>query len=136
MEKERKRQHDEEYGDLYENYWMDEDDDAMVSYVSNSQTQEEKEMFDEAERQEKEALVRYKKNEKKKKMQAKREQVKKAMATPLSPLPERELCQYEKIRENIIKEREEALAKHEFFEDLHRTKVKIGLYQKDKPKNT
>ena len=45
---------------------MDEDDDAMVSYVSNNQTQEEKEMFDEAERQEKEALVRYKKNEKKK----------------------------------------------------------------------
>ena len=136
LEKERKRQHDEEYGELYENYWMDEDDDAMVSYVSNSQTQEEKEMIDEAERQEKEALVRYKKNEKKKKMQAKREQVKKAMATPLPPLPERELCQYEKIRENIIKEREEAFAKLKFFEDLHRTKVKIGLYKKDKPKNT
>ena len=136
LEKERKRQHDEECGELYENYWMDEDDDAMVSYVSNSQTQEEKEMIDEAERQEKEALVRYKKNEKKKKMQAKREQVKKAMATPLPPLPERELCQYEKIRENIIKEREEAFAKLKFFEDLHRTKVKIGLYQKDKPKNT
>ena len=33
---------------------------------------------------------------------------KEAMATPISPLPEHELCPYEKIRENIIQERENA----------------------------
>ena len=40
------------------------------------------------------------------------------MARPIDPLPERELCQYEKIREDIIQEREEALAKFCFYEDL------------------
>ena len=46
-------------------------------------------------------------------MQAKREQVKKAMATPLPPLPERELCQYEKIREN--KEERRSIGKARVF---------------------
>ena len=48
---------------------------------------------------------------------------------PIDPLPERELCQYEKIRESIIKEREEAMAKSKFFEDLNNTKRGIGLYK-------
>ena len=94
VQKEKKRQHDEEYGDLYENYWMDEEEDFRVANVSKSLTQGEKEIFDEAEMQEMEALMRYKKNERKKKMQAKREQVKDAITSPLPPLPERELCAY------------------------------------------
>ena len=40
--------------------------------------------------------------------------MKRAAAKPIDPLPERELCQYEKIREDIIKER--------FFEELNKTK--------------
>ena len=54
------------------------------------------------------------------------------MAQPIDPLPERELCQYEKIRENIIKEREEAMAKYNFFENLNDTKKDIGFYKADK----
>ena len=50
------------------------------------------------------------------------------MARPIDPLPERELCQYEKIREDIIQEREEALAKFCFYEDLYKTKKAIGFY--------
>ena len=70
-------------------------------------------------------------------MQAKRERMKNAIATPLPPLHERDLCEYEKIRENIIKEREEALARFQFFKDLHRTKVNTGLYSyHTEPKKT
>ena len=54
------------------------------------------------------------------------------MNTPLDPLPERDLCDYEKIRENNINEREEAMSKSGFFEDLIAYKKKIGL-QKEQP---
>ena len=54
---------------------------------------------------------------------------KEKMAMPIDPLPERELCQYEKIRESIIKEREEAMAKSKLFEDLNNPKRGIGLYK-------
>ena len=78
---------------LYENYWMDEEDDVRVTNKSKRLTQGEKEMFDEAERQEMEVLIRYKKkDERKKKMQAKRERMKNAIATPLPTLHERDLC--------------------------------------------
>ena len=53
------------------------------------------------------------------------------MAKPIDPLPERELCQYERIREDIIKEREEAMAKFKFFENLEKTKKSIGIYKHD-----
>ena len=49
------------------------------------------------------------------------------MATPLDPLPETELCPYEKLRESNIKEREEAMLESGFFEDLEKTKNEIGL---------
>ena len=39
------------------------------------------------------------------------------MAKPIDPLSERELCQFEKIRENIIKKREEAMARYNFFQE-------------------
>ena len=41
------------------------------------------------------------------------------MEEPLPPLPEKELCEYEKQRERNIKEREEAMAASDFFEDLN-----------------
>ena len=46
------------------------------------------------------------------------------------PRPERQLCRYEQIREDIVRERKEAMAKCNFFEDLHTTKTKIGFYSK------
>ena len=49
------------------------------------------------------------------------------MKIPIDPLPESELCPYEKLRENNIKERLEAMRKCGFFEDLDSCKKDIGL---------
>ena len=49
------------------------------------------------------------------------------MNTPLKPLPERELCKYEKIREEIIRERMEAMNKCNFFKELNEMKSKMGI---------
>ena len=49
------------------------------------------------------------------------------MAKPLPALPERELCAYEKIREDNIMERESAMAECGFFNELRKTKIEIGL---------
>ena len=75
---------------LYENYWMDEEDDVRVTNISKRLTQGEKEMFDVAERHKMEVLTRYKKKEEN---------------------------ANEKIRENIVKEREETLVRFQFFKD-------------------
>ena len=54
------------------------------------------------------------------------------MDKPVNPLPAREMCLYERIREGNIKEREEAMAKSNFFEDLLDAKKDMGLYGKTK----
>jgi hypothetical protein len=88
----------------------------------------------EAEKREMEAIVEQRKRDKLEEKKKKERERKEQMAKPIDPLPERELCQYEKIRENIIKEREEAMAKYNFFENLKNTKRDIGLYKEDTPK--
>ena len=45
-------------------------------------------------------------------------------------LPNRVLCRYEQIREDNIREREDAMAKINFYESLDKTKEDIGLYSK------
>ena len=62
------------------------------------------------------------------------------MKVPLDPLPDRQLCEYEKIREDIIEERRLAM---EQCKDLKNTKKEIGfevqkekLRKKDKIKTT
>ena len=57
--------------------------------------------------------------------------MKEAIAIPVAPAPEKELCAYEKIREDIIKEREAAMAKCKFFEDLDQLKKDVGFETKD-----
>ena len=57
--------------------------------------------------------------------------LKQAPKKPLKPLPEMEMCQYEKIREDIINERQEAMAKFGFYEDLEKTKQEVWLTSKD-----
>ena len=57
------------------------------------------------------------------------------MAKPIDPLPERELCQYEKIRENILNEREEVMDRYNFLENRNDAKRKMlrkqtGLWMK------
>jgi hypothetical protein len=49
------------------------------------------------------------------------------MATPIDPLPEKELCSYEKLRDDIIKEREKAMMECGFFDELNKTKKEFGL---------
>ena len=46
----------------------------------------------------------------------------------MAPLPKRELCRYEQIREDNIREREDAMVKFNFYESLDKTKEDIGLY--------
>ena len=57
---------------------------------------------------------------------------KEAMATPINCLPERDLCAYEKMREDKIREREEVMAKSGFFETLTAYKKEIGFEEKEK----
>ena len=59
---------------------------------------------------------------------------KKVSAELVHPRPERDMCRYEKLREDIIKEREEAMVKFNFYEELQQTKTDIGLYSKETPK--
>ena len=59
---------------------------------------------------------------------------KEAMATPINALPERELCDYEKLRLNNIEERQMAMMECGFFEDLMNIKKDIGLAKEDNEK--
>ena len=100
------------------------EDDGWYSIL----TKEEKDMIEKEEKREREAMANQIKLEQKDRREKKKEKLRQAMARPIDPLPERELCQYEKIREDIIQEREEALAKFCFYEDLYKTKQAIGFY--------
>ena len=90
-------------------------------------TKEEQKQVEQEEQREREATVTRIREEQKAKRLIKREELKRANAKPIDPLPERELCQYEKIREDIIRDRQEAMAKFGFFEDLNKTKEAIGF---------
>ena len=72
--------------------------------------------------------LRQKKNEERKeKRKQKMEEIKNAMKRPINPLPESELCDYEKLREKNIKEREDAMRESGFYEGLLTYKRHIGL---------
>ena len=49
------------------------------------------------------------------------------MNNPINPIPERELCEYEKLRMSNIEEREKAMAESGFFDDTNEYKRKIGM---------
>ena len=57
------------------------------------------------------------------------------MGKPVNPLPVQEMCLYEKIRKDNIKEREEAMANCNFFEDLLEAKSKMGFFPGEKKTN-
>ena len=75
--------------------------DYGETFFNSPPTEEEKIIHREAEQQEFKWFV----EERTKKQREKRKQNdlenKKAMATPIDPLPEHELCTYEKLKENI-----------------------------------
>ena len=56
--------------------------------------------------------------EAKNKRKEKQESLKAAMTVPLPAFPEEELCPYEQLRANNIREIEEAMKESDFFEDL------------------
>ena len=74
-----------------------------------------------------EEITKHRKKEQKEQRQKIERERKEAMKVPLDPLPERQLCEYEKIREDIIKERRLAMEQCKFFEDLKNTKREIGF---------
>ena len=84
------------------------------------------------------AMLEEKKRLQKEKRKKIQKEQKEAMDKPLDPIPEKELCEYEKLRNRNIKEIEEAMAANNFFEDLREYKKEIGFrIQKTKqiPKN-
>ena len=101
LEIEKKNKIEEEM--YWEDFSMSENDEPEEAVTYVTITKEQAEYFEEEERA---AMIKYKKQKEKKKRQQKRENIKKALSKPLKPLPTRELCPYEKIREQIIKERE------------------------------
>ena len=72
--------------------------------------------------EEKKEMVRVKRREK-------REKLKAAMKVPIKPFPRKELCEYEKIRNNIVQERQEAMLKSGLFDDVEKHKIMIGLFK-------
>ena len=95
-------------------------------------TEEEKKIAREADEREFEWYVEQRAEERKEKRKQKYKENKEKMATPIDPLPKPKLCAYEKIRDDIIEEREKALRESGFFEDLKKTKREIGLTKNKK----
>ena len=101
----------DQHGESGEWFWTCKDppkDEDSCCYLPL--TAEEKKEVLEAEKRELEAMMEQRKKDKLEEKRKKDKERKEQMAKPIDPLPERELCQYEKIRESIIKEREEAMA--------------------------
>ena len=74
-----------------------------------------------------EAEIKEQERRHKEKRKGKRDELKAAMKVPTKAFPEKEKFQYEKIREDNIKEREKAMEESGFYKDLGDYKKKIGL---------
>ena len=61
----------------------------------------------------------------------KQDQLKAAMKIRVPKLPEKEMCEYEKLRERNISERKKAMIEAGFFEDLNSYKQRIGMITND-----
>ena len=115
-----------------EYYWTRDVEPEHVNDLCDSPdfpTKEKIEISKQAQERELE-LMKQRKHEIEEKRQKRNKERRTQMEQSLSPLPERELCQYELIRADIIREREELMAKFEFMENLKKTKEEIGLYKK------
>ena len=137
LAKEEDRQKEEKYkngewhyhGESDEWYWTGENEPEYGDdhFVHEAPTEEEKRLDKEAEERWMEAEIEERKHEKRLKREMKEREQREAMKKPLDPLPERELCDYEKLRESNINERQEAMAKCKFFQDLMEFKEEIGF---------
>ena len=112
-----------------EYYWVGEGE-PIVEHDTEVYKPLTKEQLDEIKKKEEEwleELIRERKEVARDKRQAKNAKLRAAMKQPINPFPETELCAYEKIRIDIIKEREDAMIESGFFDDLKECKKKIGL---------
>ena len=117
-------------GESGEYYWSgDGEPDYGHNFEYEAPTAAVQRRLCEAFREEKKQILREKRKQKEKER-------KDMMNTPVEPLPERALCAYEKLREKNIKEREDAMAESEFFENFKEFKIEIGLIKKDKSKKS
>ena len=137
-ERERKRKEEESKkekeghwtfnGESGEYFWAGNTDPEFGDTFSYSPpNEEERNITRKAEQKELESYFEERKKKQNKKKKQKAEENRKAMAMPIDPLPEHELCAYEKLRENIIQEREKAMVECGFFEDLKSMKKNIGF---------
>ena len=121
------------HGESGEWYWTGSNETVYEdSFTFKPPSEEEKKIAREADEREFEWYVKQRDEESKEKRKQKYKENKEKMATPIDPLPKPKLCEYEKIRENIIEEREKAMRESGFFEDLEKTKTEIGLTKNKK----
>ena len=131
-EEEEKRRKDgiwEYNGESGEYYWTGEKEPEQTvdTCVNEPLTENEKKLSEETEALHFKWWVEERTRQRNEKRRQKYKEFKEKLSIPLDPLPERELCPYEQMRENNIQERKEAMRKCGFFEDLDKTKNDIGL---------
>ena len=139
-EKEKKRQRKEEVnkrggewcynGEMDEYYWVGEGEPIPIvdDFDERQQmTKEDLKLLREHEEKELEDFMKERKKIQREKRRQKEKERKEAMNKPVLPLPERELCDYEILRDKNVREREKAMAESGFFEDLNEYKKKIGF---------
>ena len=133
-ESERKRREKEKkgewcyHGESGEYYWTgDGEPEYGDNFVNEGVSAEELKQFREEENKMFEEMLEERKQIQKEKRKQRQRERKEAMDTPVQPLPEKELCEYEKLRESNIKERQDAMAASNFFEDFNEYKNDIGL---------
>ena len=110
-----------------EYYWSGEKEPAFIDDGPELLT--EQELFD-IQRQEEKMLEVMKEEMKDRANEKRRERYRKqreAMSSPVKPFPCKDLCEYEKLRENNIREREKAMIEAGFYDDYYKYKKDIGL---------
>ena len=133
-EAERKKQIDEDGGEWVYNaefddyHWVGEGDRKLHhDPVYEPLTSEELKDIRCQEEEFRLAEIEQEKKLAKERRKIKQDEIKAAMGTPIAPLPQKEKCEYEKLRDRNINERMKAMEKAGFFNDLNDYKKKIGL---------
>ena len=113
------------YNPANDDYWWSGEGDPVYynDDVVQELTEEEMKSIEEQAEIRWEACMKEARERRNKKDREKRKAMKEAMKKPIAALPAKELCEYEKIREENIKERYEAMKQCGFFEDLEDAKI-------------
>lgn len=138
MEEKRKKQIDEDGGEWiynpeYDDYHWEGEGAPIVHNDPEFEPLTAEELTD-IRRKEEEMLQAEMENDRKlakERRRQKQDQLKAAMKIPVPKLPEKEMCEYEKLRERNISERKKAMIEAGFFEDLNSYKQRIGMITTD-----